>query len=219
MADYGVPNELEGALPWGWAVERLARCRNFWVTTVDARHRPHSMPVWGVWSESDERFFFCCAPSSLKARNLAENPNVVVAVDDTVEVVSLEGVAGRLAVGSDADRYIAPYVAKYEPDPVKAAAMTKFVAENSMFSVTPHRAFAVIEREEDFGPKATRWVWDQAGSRTVQHPSPTASRIAGSAPPIVETRFEDLPIGLDGTLSPLRGAAIPAWSSSSVPML
>jgi hypothetical protein len=36
-----------------------------------------------------------------------------------------------------------------------------------MFTVMPHRAFSVIEREADFGPKATRWVWDQAGSRTV----------------------------------------------------
>ena len=117
------------------------------------------MPVWGVWSESDQRFVFSCAHSSLKARNLAENPNVVVAIDDTVEVVSLEGVATPLATGSDADRYIASYVAKYEPDPVKAAAMTEFVVANSMFCVTPHRAFAVIEREADFGPKATRWVW------------------------------------------------------------
>ena len=167
MADYGVPTDLKGALPWGWAAERLARCRNFWITTVDPRHRPHSMPVWGVWSESAQQFFFSCAPSSLKARNLAENPNVVVAVDDTVEVVSLEGVAAPLAVGSDADRFIASYVAKYEPDPMKAVAMTGFVAANSMFCVTPHRAFAVIEREEDFGPKATRWVWDHAGSRTI----------------------------------------------------
>jgi hypothetical protein len=166
MAEYGVPTEVEGALAWGWAAERLARCRNFWVTTVDPRHRPHSMPVWGVWSELDERFFFSCAPSSLKARNLDGNPNVVVAIDDTVEVVSMEGVATPFAVGSEADRYIASYVAKYETDPVKAAAMTQFVGANRMFSVTPHRAFAVIEREDDFGPKATRWVWDHAGSRT-----------------------------------------------------
>jgi Pyridoxamine 5'-phosphate oxidase len=167
MAEYGVPTELEGTLQWVWAAERLSLCRNFWVTTVDQLHRPHSMPVWGVWSESDQRFFFSCSPSSLKARNLAENPNVVVAIDDTVEVVSLEGVASPLAVGSDADCYIDAYVAKYELDPAKAAAMTVFVAKNSMFSVAPHRAFAVIEREEDFGPKATRWVWDHAGSRTI----------------------------------------------------
>jgi hypothetical protein len=120
-----------------------------------------------VWSESDQRFFFSCAPTSLKARNLGKNPNVVVAIDDTVEVVSVEGVAAPLAVGPDADRYIAAYVEKYEPDPVKAAAMTGFLAANSMFCVTPDRAFAVIEREDDFGPKATRWVWDHAGSRTV----------------------------------------------------
>jgi Pyridoxamine 5'-phosphate oxidase len=167
MAEYGVPTDLEGTLPWSWASERLVRCRNFWVTTVDRWHRPHSMPVWGVWSEPDQRFFFSCGPSSLKARNLAENAHVVVAIDDTVEVVSVEGLAAAMAAGLDADRYIAAYVEKYEPDPVKAAAMTAFVAANSMFSVTPHRAFAVIEREEDFGPKATRWVWDEPGSRTI----------------------------------------------------
>ena len=121
------------------------------------------MPVWGLWSDADQRFFFSCAPSSLKARNLAANPSVVVAIDDTVEVVSLEGVAAPVDVGPDTDRYIATYVEKYEPDPVKAAAMMAFVAANSMFCVTPHRAFAVIEREEEFGPQATRWVWDQAG--------------------------------------------------------
>lgn len=163
MAEYGVPTDPEGALPWEWAAQRLTRCRNFWVTTVDRGHRPHSMPVWGAWCDPDQRFFFSCAPSSLKAGNLAANPNVVVAIDDTVEVVSLEGAAAPLDVGPDADRYIASYVEKYEPDPVKAAALTEFVAANSMFCVTPHRAFAVIEREEDFGPKATRWVWDQAG--------------------------------------------------------
>jgi hypothetical protein len=159
MAAYGVPQHLDGALPWRWAVERLERCRNFWVVTVDSAAAPHAMPVWGVWVDADERFFFSCASSSLKARNLAANPQVVVAIDDTVECVSIEGVAAPLALGAVADRYIARFVAKYEPDLVKADAMAGFLRQNAMFVVSPVRAFGIIEREEDFGPRATRWMF------------------------------------------------------------
>jgi hypothetical protein len=48
MTDYGVPEELEGTLPWSWAEERLAESRNFWLVTADGNGRPHAMPVWGV---------------------------------------------------------------------------------------------------------------------------------------------------------------------------
>jgi Pyridoxamine 5'-phosphate oxidase len=159
MAEYGVPQDPDGALPWEWARERLGRCRNFWLTTVDPASRPHSMPVWGVWADEPDGFFFSCARTALKARNLDTNPHVVVAIDDTVECVSVEGVAAALPSGPVADAHIAAYVAKYEPDPVKAAQMTDFLAANRMFSVTPTKAFGIIEREADFGPKATRWAW------------------------------------------------------------
>ena len=47
MSAYGVPEELDGALPWSWAEERLAETRNFWLITVKASGRPHSMLIWG----------------------------------------------------------------------------------------------------------------------------------------------------------------------------
>jgi hypothetical protein len=156
MSDYGVPADLEGVLPWSWAEARLERTRNFWVVTVDPAGRPHAMPVWGVWMSSAEEFWFSCAPGSRKARNLATNPHVVVAGDDSVEVVSIEGRAEPAEGGrSVAERY----AAKYEPDPVKQAELVEFVLANRVFRVTPDRAFAVIEREDEFATRATRWVW------------------------------------------------------------
>ena len=93
MPDYGVGGPDWKPLPWAWAAERLAASRNFWVVTVSAAGRPHALPVWGVWDDAELRFAFSCAPRSRKAANLAINPQVVVAAEDTVECLSMEGAA------------------------------------------------------------------------------------------------------------------------------
>lgn len=161
MAGYGVPDELEGTLPWSWAEQRLAESRNFWLVTVNASGRPHAMPVWGVWMPSRDRFAFGCAPTARKARNIAANPQVVVTNDDAVHVVSIEGRAERL---DDAGLLVMAdsYTAKYgdEPGLGDKDEMIAFLQENLAFEVVPQRAFGVIETAEDFGPAATKWVWD-----------------------------------------------------------
>jgi Pyridoxamine 5'-phosphate oxidase len=155
MADYGVPAEAEGALPWQWARARLVRSRNYWVVTVDAFGRPAATPVWGVWD--DDGFVFSCSPNARKARNLAVNPHAVVMADDTVEVVSVEGTVAALVGGRET--VAAAYAAKYEPDPVKAEVMVRFVLSHAMFRLAPARGYGIIEREDEFATKATRWVW------------------------------------------------------------
>jgi nitroimidazol reductase NimA-like FMN-containing flavoprotein (pyridoxamine 5'-phosphate oxidase superfamily) len=157
MADYGVPSEASGALPWSWASERLIRNRNYWVVTADASGQPAAMPVWGVWDA--DGFVFSCSPNARKARNLAANPHAVVMVDDTVEVVSVEGVVTPIVDTDERLAAAAVYAAKYEPDPVKQAEMIGFVSSHAMFRFTPVRGYGIIEREEEFASKATRWVW------------------------------------------------------------
>lgn len=157
MAEYGVPDTIDGVLPWSWAEERLVANRNYWVVTADASGRPHAMPVWGVWL--DDGLVFSCATSARKARNISANPRVVITVDDTVEVVSVEGTAATVDDASTRQRVGEIYAAKYEPDPTKQEEMIGFVTGHGMFRVTPERAFGIIEREEDFAARATRWVW------------------------------------------------------------
>lgn len=156
MSAYGVPEELDGALAWDWAEERLVPNLNYWLVTVDPAGRPHAMPVWGLWHRATERFWFSCDAGSRKARNLTSNPHVVVTTDDTVEVVSVEGIASAAA----ADLTIAgAYAEKYETDPVARDELATFVASGSMFVVEPLKAFGIIERPEEFGTRATRWAW------------------------------------------------------------
>lgn len=162
MSDYGVPDDPAGALPWAWAQERLVGNRNYWVVTVDASGRPHAMPVWGVWLPETERFWFSCAPNSRKARNIRENAQCVVTVDDTVECISVEGrarIADPVSQADGIDQAVAAYLTKYWDDPSLHPEMEAFLRGHLIVEVTPDRAFGIIEREDEFAQRATRWRW------------------------------------------------------------
>ena len=158
MASYGVPTDADGALPWSWAEERLTANRNYWVVTVNAAGRPAAMPVWGVWQAESPTFVFSCAPDARKARNIAQNPHVCVMVDDTVECVSVEGIATLLDGATVRTAAATTYAEKYSP-PEEQESMREFVLGHAMFEVRPTKALAIIEREEEFASKATRWTW------------------------------------------------------------
>jgi general stress protein 26 len=155
MPEYGVDTPDWQPLPWEWAAERLVANRNYWVVTVSGSGRPHSLPVWGVWDDDEHRFGFSCGASARKARNIADNPTVVVACSDTVECVSVEGVATILADGDERrERWIERYVEKYEPG---SETMADFVRSHLFIDVEPDRAFGIVEREDEFSTRATRW--------------------------------------------------------------
>jgi len=158
MEGYGVPESGDGLLDWSWAVERLEANRNFWVVTASADGRPHAMPVWGIWLAESDEFVFSCAPTARKARNLRANPGIVVTTEDTVEVVSVEGVAEEDNTSSMPD-VVTRYGHKYEEEPDKIAQLIEFISDTCCFRVRPERAFGIIERPDEFGPRATKWVW------------------------------------------------------------
>ena len=159
MADYGVGDGWS-PLPWEWASERLERGHNYWLCTASSAGRPHAMPVWGVWYADEARFVVSCAPGARKARNLRANPLAVVTTDDTVECLSVEGRCEELSLGDRFDQWIARYIDKYRP--VSDELTAEFFRRNLMFEFTPERAFAVIERPDEFSTRATRWVFDRS---------------------------------------------------------
>src|SRR5437660_4058888 len=88
MPGYLAPDR-GGSLPWAWAEGRLVSSSAYWIGTVRPDRRPHSSPVWGVWF--DDCLWFSCDQTSIKARNIANNPAVVVTNDDPWDQVVLEG--------------------------------------------------------------------------------------------------------------------------------
>lgn len=156
MAGYGVGDDWDG-LPWSWASERLRNGRNYWLCTATPAGRPHAMPVWGVWHDGDRQFVVSCAPSARKARNMRANPHVVITIDDTVECLSVEARSEELAAGDRAETWIERYLDKYLP--IAPDLTAEFFRENLLFQLRPERAFAVIERPDEFSTRATRWVF------------------------------------------------------------
>ncbi len=154
MQEYGISSELEGLLPWSFASQQLAAARNYWISTTRPDGRPHAAPVWGVWL--DETLYFGTAPRSVKARNLAANPALVVHLESGDDVVILEGTAQWLTF-FDPEQWeliAQQYAAKYDgfrPDPPSP--------EGPFVSFRPRVAFGW--QEKDFVRSATRWTFDR----------------------------------------------------------
>jgi PPOX class probable F420-dependent enzyme len=153
MQDYGISDEPEGLLPWSYASQRLAASRNSWIGTTRSDGRPHAAPVWGVWL--DGSLYFGTGPGSVKARNLAANPALVVHLESGDDVVILEGEAQWLTDPDPAlwQRIADQYAAKYDgfrPDPPSA--------EGPFVILRPRIAFGWLET--DFVRSATRWSFE-----------------------------------------------------------
>ncbi len=157
MPDYGVDTPSWAPLPWSRAAQRLRAARKLWVVTVSAHGRPHAMPVWGVWDGAEHCFAFSCGPRSRKARNLAGNPQAVIMTESTVECLSVQGRAGAVADDERREQWIGRLLAKYRPMAPEMDA--DFLRPHLMVEFEPERAFAIIEREEEFSTRATRWVF------------------------------------------------------------
>lgn len=147
-ASYGVhPTSTDGMQPWRAVRDRLAKARNYWVTTTRPNGRSHAMPVWGVWL--DEAFYFATDRESRKAKNLATNRNLVVHLESGDEVVIVEGSAEEVAEHGVLDHFVIAYDAKYRfrPDPGNASQL--------VYRVRPQVVLAWLEN--DFPQTATRW--------------------------------------------------------------
>lgn len=154
MPDYGISDQPDGLLPWSFADQQLAAARNYWIGSTRPDGRPHAAPVWGVWL--DGVFYFGTGPGSVKARNLAANPSLVVHLESGDDVVILEGTAQWITeiAATVWQRIADQYAAKYDgfrPDPP--------TQQGPFVALQPTTALAWLEK--DFVRSATRWRFAQ----------------------------------------------------------
>ncbi|HEY6411716.1 MAG TPA: TIGR03667 family PPOX class F420-dependent oxidoreductase [Ktedonobacteraceae bacterium] len=95
--------------------ERLRSNIMIWLTTVRADGRPHSAAVWFLWD--GKAFLIFSRPNKQKIRNLRQNSNVLLALDDTKngsDVIQVEGKA-ELLEHNDVDATLSAFAEKYGP--------------------------------------------------------------------------------------------------------
>jgi general stress protein 26 len=131
-------------LPWSHAEARLAKSRNYWICTTRPDGRPHSIPVWGSWT--DGALYFGTERTSRKARNLAHNPALSVHLESGDDVVILEGTAVEVSDPAIFRKIDKAYRTKYK---------TPLHPEAVLYCVRPRVALAWTEK--NFPNDATRW--------------------------------------------------------------
>ncbi|MEV6589364.1 pyridoxamine 5'-phosphate oxidase family protein [Streptomyces acidicola] len=153
----------EGATPatWPQAESLLAEAELFWISTVRPDGRPHVTPLPAVWA--DGALHFCTGPEERKARNLAENPQVVLTTGtntwDKGYDLTVEGEAVRVTDDDRLRELAAAWEAKY-------GSFWHFEVRDGhfhhgpravVFAVAPRRVFG-FGKGEPFSQ--TRWQFD-----------------------------------------------------------
>jgi hypothetical protein len=76
-------------LTWAEIADRLSSARSYWLCTVGASGVPNASPVWGV--VVDGVLYHYTVSRTVKARNLAHNPRVIVHLESAADVLIVHG--------------------------------------------------------------------------------------------------------------------------------
>ncbi|MGV9456197.1 pyridoxamine 5'-phosphate oxidase family protein [Streptomyces sp. NPDC003635] len=147
------------ARPWAEALALLSAAELFWISTVRPDGRPHVTPLPAVWSGG--ALHFCTGPEERKARNLAENPQVVLTTgtntwDEGYDLV-VEGEAVRVTDEARLRELAAAWEAKYGSFwhfEVRDGSFHHGAGHAFVFSVAPRTVFG-FGKGEPFSQ--TRW--------------------------------------------------------------
>jgi hypothetical protein len=151
-AEYGVPKNKKGLLPWSHVTERMTRAMHYWVCTVSADGRPHVTPVDGLWLE--EILYFGGSPKTRRNRNLLINPAVSVHLDSSEDVVILQGEAHLQRPDHD----LAVQLAKASVEKYGYAPSPEAYQQMGVHVFRPHTVLAWQQLPKD----ATRWQFSRS---------------------------------------------------------
>jgi Pyridoxamine 5'-phosphate oxidase len=150
------PDATTGLKSWPWAVERLQKSHNYWISTSRPDGRPHLMVVWGVWWE--DAFWFSTGRRTRKARNIAAQTACAIGTEHADEAVIVEGIA-REITDQDVWKALAePYDRKYGGSLMPLLESS----QGTIFRVLPCTAFGQDEHAENFTESATKWTFETA---------------------------------------------------------
>jgi PPOX class probable F420-dependent enzyme len=96
---------------WPEVAARLAAARSYWLGTTLPSGAPHAAPVWGV--VVGDVLYLYSERSTVKARNLAADPRVVVHLESADDVVIVRGTAADLGTPAQVPEVVAGLSAKY----------------------------------------------------------------------------------------------------------
>lgn len=140
-------------LSWQAVIRRLGPERSYWLLTIARSGLPHPVPVWGA--VFDDTWFFYSERTTVKSRNLARDPRLVLHLPDTEDVLIVHGEADDLGHPREHPQVVAVFADKYTrpaDQPMLPLADPVF---DVLYALRPTRA--MTWRLDDYERSQRRW--------------------------------------------------------------
>jgi hypothetical protein len=131
---------------------RLAPWRSYWLGTTTPSGAPHAAPVWGA--VLDDVFYIFSERATVKARNIAADPRVIVHLESGEEVLIVRGVADDVGGPAGLPRVLAAFAVKYTGDDHQYLPGVD-PAVDVMYAIRPRSA--MMWRLADYEESQRRW--------------------------------------------------------------
>ena len=145
-----VPDE---PLSWAEVAGRLAAARNYWLNTTTPSGAPHAAPVWGA--VAGQTLYLYSERSTVKARNIAADPRVVVHLESGDDVVIVRGTAEELGVPAQVPEVVAALAAKYTAPGDRQYLPDADPGFDVVYAIRPRSA--MVWRLADYAASQRRW--------------------------------------------------------------
>ncbi len=137
----------EKLLDWRWIVEQIGLSHHYWLSSTRPNGHPHVVPIAAIWH--DEALYFSLSLTSVKGRNISQQPRVAIHLESSRNVVILEGVAQPADNAPIRDTVLPRYIERYNFTPPATE-------NNQWLNVHPDRVLAWIL--SDSYNTSTRWT-------------------------------------------------------------
>ena len=140
-------------LSWAEVAGRLAAARNYWLNTTTPSGAPHAAPVWGA--VAGQTLYLYSERSTVKARNIAADPRVVVHLESGDDVVIVRGTAEELGVPAQVPEVVAALAAKYTAPGDRQYLPDADPDFDVFYAIRPRSA--MVWRLADYAASQRRW--------------------------------------------------------------
>jgi PPOX class probable F420-dependent enzyme len=144
----------DDSLTWAEVSSRLAPARNYWLSTTTPSGAPHAAPVWGV--VAGQVLYLYTERGTVKARNIAADPRVVVHLESGDDVVIVRGVAEDLGAPAQAPAAVSALAAKYTAPGDQQYLPSADPDFDVVYAIRP--VSAMTWRLADYGSSQRRWT-------------------------------------------------------------
>jgi PPOX class probable F420-dependent enzyme len=141
-------------LSWPEVAARLAAARTYWLSTTTPSGAPHAAPVWGV--VTGQVLYLYSERRTVKARNLAADPRVVVHLESGEDVVIVRGTAKDLGTPAQVPDVVAALSAKYTGQHDRQYLPDSDPDFDVVYAVRPQSA--MMWRLADYEASQRRWT-------------------------------------------------------------